>query len=219
MGTPLLTHFNLLSPSPGFGPVFITSDPDSFWQQLNEIHALGGGDEPEMCLSALEVCPTPPLHLLPFQVLPPRGTRAFLGPPSPSPPSELSPPSFRPGFQGPLTFNSVLPGSTHSPAATMFNAHALPPCQLALLHTPPLSDIFVFTDASPKDAMLTSRVESLTQERRCRVSTADGDLMSATQGCGDLRMTPSQQASPLTLAADPALGKADNEYNVSGSPI
>ncbi|XP_040844519.1 von Willebrand factor A domain-containing protein 7 isoform X1 [Ochotona curzoniae] len=80
---------------PGFGPVFTTSDPDRFWQQLNEIHALGGGDEPEMCLSALE---------------------------------------------------------------------------LALLHTPPLSDIFVFTDASPKDAFLTNRVESLAQERRCRVT-------------------------------------------------
>nr|XP_055186172.1 von Willebrand factor A domain-containing protein 7 isoform X3 [Nyctereutes procyonoides] len=83
------------SKPPGFGPVFTTSDPDSFWQQLNELHALGGGDEPEMCLSALE---------------------------------------------------------------------------LALLHTPPLSDIFVFTDASPKDAVLTNRVESLTQERRCRVT-------------------------------------------------
>ncbi|ERE88820.1 valyl-tRNA synthetase-like protein [Cricetulus griseus] len=78
---------------PGFGPVFTTSDPDSFWQKLNEIHALGGGDEPEMCLSALE---------------------------------------------------------------------------LALMHTPPLSDIFVFTDASPKDTFLTNRVESLTRERRCR---------------------------------------------------
>lgn len=43
--------------------------------------------------------------------------------------------------------------------------------ELALLHTPPLSDIFVFTDASPKDAFLTNRVESLTRERRCRVST------------------------------------------------
>ncbi|XP_021511537.1 von Willebrand factor A domain-containing protein 7 [Meriones unguiculatus] len=80
---------------PGFGPVFATSDPDSFWQKLSEIHALGGGDEPEMCLSALE---------------------------------------------------------------------------LALLHTPPLSDIFVFTDASPKDAFLTARVESLSRERRCRVT-------------------------------------------------
>ncbi|XP_059034854.1 von Willebrand factor A domain-containing protein 7 isoform X1 [Mustela lutreola] len=183
-GSPMEPVHYVLVPfhDPGFGPVFITSDPDSFWQQLNEIHALGGGDEPEMCLSALEVCPTPPLHLLPFQVLPPRGTRAFLGPPSPSPPSELSPPSFRPGFQGPLTFNSVLPGSTHSPAATMFNAHALPPCQLALLHTPPLSDIFVFTDASPKDAMLTSRVESLTQERRCRVTFLVTEDPSRVQG-------------------------------------
>nr|KAF6276827.1 von Willebrand factor A domain containing 7 [Myotis myotis] len=82
-------------PGAGFGPVFTTSDPDSFWQQLNEIQAMGGGDEPEMSLSALE---------------------------------------------------------------------------LALLHTPPLSDIFVFTDASPKDAFLTHRVEALAQERRCRVT-------------------------------------------------
>ncbi|XP_002714326.3 von Willebrand factor A domain-containing protein 7 isoform X1 [Oryctolagus cuniculus] len=96
-GSPMEPAHYILVPfhDPGFGPVFTTSDPDSFWQQLNEIHALGGGDEPEMCLSALE---------------------------------------------------------------------------LALLHTPPLSDIFVFTDASPKDAFLTNRVESLTRERRCRVT-------------------------------------------------
>ncbi|XP_043763785.1 von Willebrand factor A domain-containing protein 7 isoform X3 [Cervus elaphus] len=92
---------------PGFGPVFTTSDPDHFWQQLNEMHALGGGDEPEMCLSALE---------------------------------------------------------------------------LALLHTPPLSDIFVFTDASPKDAFLTNRVESLTQERRCRVTFLVTEDPSRAQG-------------------------------------
>lgn len=55
MGSILLTHLTFLSSRPGFGPVFTTSDPDSFWQKLNEIHALGGGDEPEMCLSALEV--------------------------------------------------------------------------------------------------------------------------------------------------------------------
>ncbi|XP_060019215.1 von Willebrand factor A domain-containing protein 7 isoform X6 [Lagenorhynchus albirostris] len=95
------------SKPPGFGPVFTTSDPDSFWQQLNEIHALGGGDEPEMCLSALE---------------------------------------------------------------------------LALQHTPPLSDIFVFTDASPKDAFLTNRVESLTQERRCRVTFLLTEDPSRVQG-------------------------------------
>ncbi|XP_006896236.1 PREDICTED: von Willebrand factor A domain-containing protein 7 [Elephantulus edwardii] len=96
-GTPMEPALYILVPfhDPEFGPVFTTSDPDSFWQQLNELHALGGGDEPEMCLSALE---------------------------------------------------------------------------LALLHTPPLSDIFVFTDASPKDAFLTNRVESLTQERHCRVT-------------------------------------------------
>ncbi|XP_048205176.1 von Willebrand factor A domain-containing protein 7 [Perognathus longimembris pacificus] len=96
-GTPIEPIHYILVPfhDPEFGPVFTTSDPDSFQQHLNELQALGGGDEPEMCLSALE---------------------------------------------------------------------------LALLHTPPLSDIFVFTDASPKDAFLTSRVESLTQERRCRVT-------------------------------------------------
>ncbi|XP_047590528.1 von Willebrand factor A domain-containing protein 7 isoform X5 [Lutra lutra] len=108
-GSPMEPVHYVLVPfhDPGFGPVFTTSDPDSFWQQLNEIHALGGGDEPEMCLSALE---------------------------------------------------------------------------LALLHTPPLSDIFVFTDASPKDAMLTSRVESLTQERRCRVTFLVTEDPSRVQG-------------------------------------
>ncbi|XP_032958827.1 von Willebrand factor A domain-containing protein 7 isoform X4 [Rhinolophus ferrumequinum] len=108
-GSPMEPAHYVLVPfhDPGFGPVFTTSDPDNFWQQLNEIHALGGGDEPEMCLSALE---------------------------------------------------------------------------LALLHTPPLSDIFVFTDASPKDAFLTNRVESLTQERRCRVTFLVTEDPSRGQG-------------------------------------
>ncbi|XP_037375316.1 von Willebrand factor A domain-containing protein 7 [Talpa occidentalis] len=108
-GSPMEPSHYILVPfhDPGFGPVFSTSDPDSFWQQLNEIHTLGGGDEPEMCLSALE---------------------------------------------------------------------------LALLHTPPLSDIFVFTDASPKDAFLTNRVESLTRERRCRVTFLVTEDPSRVQG-------------------------------------
>lgn len=128
-----------------------------------------------------------PFFSLPFQVPPPRGTRAFLGPPPPTPPSEPSPPSFPPGFQGPVSFSSLLPGSTHYPAAAICNSSAVALCQLALLHTPPRSDIFVFTDASPKDAILTNRVESLTQERHCRVSTADGRPDVATQGCGEPR--------------------------------
>ncbi|KAM4835035.1 von Willebrand factor A domain-containing protein 7 [Thomomys bottae] len=108
-GSPMEPLHYILVPfhDPEFGPVFTTSNPDSFWQQLNEIQALGGGDEPEMCLSALE---------------------------------------------------------------------------LALLHTPPLSDIFVFTDASPKDAFLTNRVESLTQERRCRVTFLVTEDPSRVQG-------------------------------------
>ncbi|XP_074092785.1 von Willebrand factor A domain-containing protein 7 isoform X2 [Macrotis lagotis] len=90
------THYILVPfHDPGFGPVFKTSDPDAFWKHLNSIHALGGGDEPEMCLSALE---------------------------------------------------------------------------LALLHTPQFSDIFVFTDASPKDAYLTNRIEALSQKQHCKVT-------------------------------------------------
>ncbi|XP_052020112.1 von Willebrand factor A domain-containing protein 7 [Apodemus sylvaticus] len=110
-GSPMEPVLYVLVPfhDPGFGPVFTTSDPDSFWQKLNEIHALGGGDEPEMCLSALE---------------------------------------------------------------------------LALLHTPPLSDIFVFTDASPKDAFLTNRVESLTRERHCRVTFLVTEDPSRARGRG-----------------------------------
>ncbi|XP_051852194.1 von Willebrand factor A domain-containing protein 7 [Antechinus flavipes] len=90
------THYILVPfHDPGFGPVLKTSDPDAFWKHLNEIHALGGGDEPEMCLSALE---------------------------------------------------------------------------LALLHTPQFSDIFVFTDASPKDVYLTRRIEALSQKQHCKVT-------------------------------------------------
>ncbi|KAM6182344.1 von Willebrand factor A domain-containing protein 7 [Erethizon dorsatum] len=108
-GSPMEPVYYVLVPfhDPGFGPVFTTSDPHTFWQQLNEVQALGGGDEPEMCLSALE---------------------------------------------------------------------------LALLHTPPLSDIFVFTDASPKDAFLTNRIESLTQERHCRVTFLVTEDPSRVQG-------------------------------------
>ena len=41
--------------------------------------------------------------------------------------------------------------------------------QLALTHSPPLSEIFVFTDASPKDAHLFSSVKALTLEKQCKV--------------------------------------------------
>lgn len=89
--------------------------------------------------------------------------RAFLGPcPHPS----LSGPT--PSLQ--LFLALPVPATIFTPA--------FPPCQLALLHTPPLSDIFVFTDASPKDAFLTHRVEALAQERRCRVSKAGGVRVS-----------------------------------------
>uniref|UniRef100_A0A8C4WRD1 von Willebrand factor A domain-containing protein 7-like n=1 Tax=Gopherus evgoodei TaxID=1825980 RepID=A0A8C4WRD1_9SAUR len=97
LGGPEEPDFYLLVPfhDPGFGPVHKTSDADEFLRILNSISPLAGGDEPEMCLSAL---------------------------------------------------------------------------QLALLHSPPMSEIFVFTDASAKDAHLRTSVEALIQERRCKVT-------------------------------------------------
>ncbi|XP_070593910.1 von Willebrand factor A domain-containing protein 7 isoform X2 [Erythrolamprus reginae] len=96
-GTPQQPDFYLLVPfhDPGFGPVSKTSDPEEFWKVLNTISPLGGGDEPEMCLSALE---------------------------------------------------------------------------LALQNSPPYSEIFVFTDASAKDAHLKNSVDSLIQEKKCKVT-------------------------------------------------
>eukprot|EP00079_Xenopus_tropicalis_P029372 XP_012824701.1 PREDICTED: von Willebrand factor A domain-containing protein 7 isoform X2 [Xenopus tropicalis] len=95
--TLLYPDFYILVPfnDPDYGPVYKTSDPDEFLHYLDNLQALGGGDEPEMCLSAL---------------------------------------------------------------------------QLALIHTPPNSEIFVFTDASSKDAHLRSSVEALIQERKIKVS-------------------------------------------------
>ncbi|XP_015272378.1 PREDICTED: von Willebrand factor A domain-containing protein 7-like [Gekko japonicus] len=78
-----------------FGPMLKTSDPEKFWELLDTIHPLGGKDEPEMCLSALE---------------------------------------------------------------------------LALQNSPPYSELFVFTDASAKDAHLKNSVEALIQEQKCKVT-------------------------------------------------
>uniref|UniRef100_A0A3B5B2R2 von Willebrand factor A domain containing 7 n=1 Tax=Stegastes partitus TaxID=144197 RepID=A0A3B5B2R2_9TELE len=77
------------------GPVYETEDPNQFMQHMESLMALGGGDEPEMCLSAI---------------------------------------------------------------------------QLALTHSPPLSEIFVFTDASPKDAHLFDAVKALTLEKQSKVT-------------------------------------------------
>ncbi|XP_034023845.1 von Willebrand factor A domain-containing protein 7 [Thalassophryne amazonica] len=80
---------------PGVGPVYETDDPNEFMHHMENLLALGGGDEPEMCLSAI---------------------------------------------------------------------------QLALTHSPPLSDIFVFTDASPKDAHLFDAVKALALEKQSKVT-------------------------------------------------
>lgn len=37
------------------GPVYETDDPHEFMQHMENLMALGGGDEPEMCLSAIQV--------------------------------------------------------------------------------------------------------------------------------------------------------------------
>ncbi|KAM7399629.1 hypothetical protein PAMP_018882 [Pampus punctatissimus] len=80
---------------PGVGPVYETEDPNQFMQHMQNLMALGGGDEPEMCLSAI---------------------------------------------------------------------------QLALTHSPPLSEIFVFTDASPKDAHLFNAVKALALEKQSKLT-------------------------------------------------
>uniref|UniRef100_A0A8C9UZQ0 von Willebrand factor A domain containing 7 n=1 Tax=Scleropages formosus TaxID=113540 RepID=A0A8C9UZQ0_SCLFO len=90
-GTYLLVPFH----DPDVGPVYETEDPEMFMHYLENLTALGGGDEPEMCLSAV---------------------------------------------------------------------------LLALTHSPPLSEIFVFTDASPKDAHLNSTVEALALEKQSKVT-------------------------------------------------
>ncbi len=36
-----------------------TDDPCQFMQYMEDLMALGGGDEPEMCLSAIQVTITP----------------------------------------------------------------------------------------------------------------------------------------------------------------
>ncbi|KAF6721633.1 von Willebrand factor A domain-containing protein 7 [Oryzias melastigma] len=80
---------------PDVGPVYEEEDPNTFMQHLENLIALGGGDEPEMCLSAI---------------------------------------------------------------------------LLALTHSPPLSDIFVFTDASPKDAHLFDAVKALALKKQSKIT-------------------------------------------------
>ncbi|XP_067102530.1 von Willebrand factor A domain-containing protein 7 [Osmerus mordax] len=105
-GTFLLVPFH----DPDVGPVLETEDPDQFMLYMEDLMALGGGDEPEMCLTAI---------------------------------------------------------------------------QLALTHSPALSEIFVFTDASPKDAHLYSAVKALTLEKQCKVTfllTEDPSLEMVSRG-------------------------------------
>ncbi|KAL2096210.1 hypothetical protein ACEWY4_008358 [Coilia grayii] len=90
-GTFLLVPFH----DPQVGPVYETDDPEQFLRYLEDLTALGGGDEPEMCFTAI---------------------------------------------------------------------------QLALTNSPPLSEIFVFTDASAKDHHLYNSVKALTLEKQSKVT-------------------------------------------------
>ncbi|XP_067831468.1 von Willebrand factor A domain-containing protein 7-like [Heptranchias perlo] len=87
----LLVPFN----DPDFGPVYKTSDPEQFIERLRLLTAEGGGDIPEMCLSAL---------------------------------------------------------------------------QLALINTPPLSYIYVFTDAPARDPELETTIVALIEQTKSKVS-------------------------------------------------
>nr|XP_019950842.1 PREDICTED: von Willebrand factor A domain-containing protein 7-like isoform X1 [Paralichthys olivaceus] len=110
--SPTKTDTFLLVPfhDPAVGPVYETDDPNQFMQHMENLMALGGGDEPEMCLSAI---------------------------------------------------------------------------QLALTHSPPLSEIFVFTDASPKDAHLFDAVKALALEKQSKVTfllTEDPNYTTEVRG-------------------------------------
>ncbi|KAF4101637.1 hypothetical protein G5714_018069 [Onychostoma macrolepis] len=117
-GTFILVPFH----DPGFGPVMETDDPYQFMQYMEDLTALGGGDEPEMCLSAL---------------------------------------------------------------------------QLALTHSPPLSEIFVFTDASPKDHHLESAVQALILEKQTKVNfLLTEDLSFTGRGKGMRKRKRRESLSP-----------------------
>ncbi|MBN3314752.1 VWA7 protein, partial [Atractosteus spatula] len=59
-GTPSEPSAYILVPfnDPGYGPVTRTKDPEVFKKKINALSARGGGDEPEMCLSALQLALT-----------------------------------------------------------------------------------------------------------------------------------------------------------------
>ncbi|XP_069491245.1 von Willebrand factor A domain-containing protein 7 isoform X2 [Ambystoma mexicanum] len=123
--TPEEPDYYVLVPfhDPEFGPVYKTRNPDEFWTFLNLLSPLGGGDEPEMSLSAI---------------------------------------------------------------------------QLALMNTPPHSEIFVFTDASAKDAELKKAVESLIQERKAKVTfliTEDPSrsMVGSSRGRGRRELLPANR--------------------------
>ncbi|XP_075871301.1 von Willebrand factor A domain-containing protein 7 isoform X1 [Nelusetta ayraudi] len=111
---------------PKVGPVYETEDPNQFMQSMENLLALGGGDEPEMCLTAVQV---------------------------------------------------------------------------ALTHSPPLSEIFVFTDASPKDAHLFDAVKALALEKQSKVSfllTEDPSYAADSRGRSKRRRRRRRSGEPLS---------------------
>ncbi|KAM4566746.1 von Willebrand factor A domain-containing protein 7 isoform 1-T2 [Odontesthes bonariensis] len=116
-GTFVLVPFH----DPEVGPVYEADDPNHFMEHMESLMALGGGDEPEMCLSAI---------------------------------------------------------------------------QLALTHCPPLSEIFVFTDASPKDAHLFDAVKALALEKQSKITFLLTEDPNYTEGRKRRRRRSKEYLSP-----------------------
>ncbi|XP_062275291.1 von Willebrand factor A domain-containing protein 7 [Scomber scombrus] len=75
--------------------------------------------------------------------------------------------------------------------------------QLALTHSPPMSEIFVFTDASPKDAHLIDAVTALTLEKQCTVTfLLTDDQNSTTKSSGKGRKRRKRRIRRETLPLD-----------------
>lgn len=142
----LPSEISVLLYASAVGPVYETDDPYQFMQHMEKLMALGGGDEPEMCLSAIQVT------LDAVSLCNTQGN------------------AIRYVWKRVWYENCKYVWQLISPFAVCL--------QLALTHSPPLSEIFVFTDASPKDAHLFDAVKALTLEKQSKVGSNFKDDLS-----------------------------------------
>lgn len=118
--------------------------------------ALGGGDEPEMCLSAIQVTVETEDQINLLTIL---QYCAMFGWEASAKNGDLfEQEALFAFFFSMLVCNNINCMCTHM---SLF--------QLALIYSPPLSEIFVFTDASPKDSHLYSTVKALLLEKQSKV--------------------------------------------------